>query len=660
MLIPRLSKSSAVLGPYGTALRSPPLCAKKLFSRVRNSSSRASTRLDLSEFSWDKIRNFCIVAHVDHGKSSLADRLLEQTGVISTRQRNQQVLDKLKVERERGITIKAQTASMFYTYKGERYLLNLIDTPGHVDFSYEVSRSLAACQGAILLVDSSQGIQAQTVANFYLAYSAELSIVPVLNKIDLPGSDVELVKSQIERTFEISAADCVAVSAKTGQNVDQILPLIINKVPPPMAGKAGDPLKALLFDSWYDTYLGVVALFAVKQGTLTTGDIVLSATTHQKYEVTELGIMQPNQRPCKALNAGQVGYAVLGMKNTSETRIGDTFYHFGRQVEPLPGFRPARSMVFAGIYPLQANEFSKLADALSRLTVNDASVTLQRETSNALGQGFRLGFLGTLHMQVFCERLNEEHQQQVLISSPTVSYRLHWKSSSSQSGAIQTIENPIAFPDYSELNRVFLIEEPVIKATIVAPHNCIGAVVELCNSRRGVQLDMAFPSDQQVILTYELPLSEVLTQFYDALKSRTSGYASLDYEDAGFRTTDLVKLQVLLNGKVVDALTSLVHRSQVQSFAKSLLLKLSKALDRQLFEVIVQCTVEGKVIARQSLKALRKDVTAKLYGGDVTRRMKLLNKQKEGKKKLQLQSIGTVRIKPEKFQQLFSSHTSSS
>ncbi|KAJ3111358.1 Translation factor guf1 mitochondrial [Phlyctochytrium bullatum] len=662
---------------------------------------------------------------LDHGKSTLADRLLELTGTITKNAGTPRVLDKLKVEQERGITVKAQTASMIYRHTdGKEYLLNLVDTPGHVDFSYEVSRSLAACQGTILLVDAAQGIQAQTVSNFFLAFGENLAIVPVLNKVDLPGAEPDRVGQQIETAFEIPADDVLRISAKTGLGVEGVLAAVVERVPPPLpslaladegdgsgggaVGKVGEEedemvklaFRALLFDSWYDPFVGVVCLVAVRDGIVKKGDRIMSAHTKQSYEVTELGLMHPlHHRPANSLHAGQVGYLFLGMKTTRDAMIGDTFYALAAPTsQPTPtstnpavfnpnlpvalprsrlalkGFRPAKSVVFSGVYPYDASEHPRLREALDRLTLNDASVTVAHETSTALGQGFRLGFLGTLHMDVFSQRLEEEHDAVVINTAPTVSYRVRWvrEPASLAVGAgikaeeeemevkiapgrykkkkvwISWIRNPAEFPEPDALGNVECFYEPMVIGTLIFPKDYLGTMMDLCGSHRGEQLDYTFIDETRVMLKYKLPMAEILTEFYDQLKSRTQGYASFDYEEIGYEEADLVKVNLLLNSKPVDALATICHKSQAERVAKEWVKKLRGVLDRQLVEIIIQAAINGRVVARESLSALRKDVTAKLYGGDVTRKMKLLEKQKAGKRRMKAVA-GGIQLPQEAF-----------
>uniref|UniRef100_A0A3Q2PNT5 GTP binding elongation factor GUF1 n=1 Tax=Fundulus heteroclitus TaxID=8078 RepID=A0A3Q2PNT5_FUNHE len=552
----------------------------------------------MSKFPVDKIRNFCIIAHIDHGKSTLADRLLEMTGAIAKTEKNRQVLDKLQVERERGITVKAQTASLFYSHDGQEYLLNLIDTPGHVDFSYEVSRSLSACQGVLLIVDANQGIQAQTVANFYLAFEAQLTIIPVINKIDLKNADPEQVESQIEKTFDIPREECVRISAKLGTNVETVLRAVVERIPPP-AGSVGDPFKALVFDSNFDHYRGVVANIAVFGGQVKKGDKIVSAYLCKTYEVNELGLLRPEEHPTQKLFAGQVGYIVAGMKDVKEAQIGDTLYHHEQPVEALPGFTPAKPMVFAGMYPVDQSEYPALRSAIERLTLNDSSVTVQRDSSLALGAGWRLGFLGLLHMEVFNQRLEQEYNASVVVTAPTV------------------------------------------------PFKAVLSSAKLIKGRRAVQKNMVYIDDQRVMMKYLFPLNEIVVDFYDVLKSMSSGYASFDYENAGYQAADLRKMDILLNGQPVEELTTIVHRDRAYSSGKAMCERLKESIPRQMFEIAIQAAIGSKVIARETIKAYRKNVLAKCYGGDITRKMKLLKKQAEGKKKMR--RIGNVDVPKDAF-----------
>ncbi|KAI9021170.1 GTP-binding protein GUF1 [Hyaloraphidium curvatum] len=612
--------------------------------RAAGGSKAATAAADrnLGDFPPERIRNFSIIAHIDHGKSTLADRLLELTGTIPATGKNFQVLDKLEVERKRGITIKAQTVSMFYRHGGEDYLLNLVDCPGHVDFSYEVSRSLAACQGALLLVDAAQGVEAQTVANFWLAFTEGLRVVPVLNKVDVATADPDAVAGQLQNLFDLERDESLRVSAKTGLNVGSILPRIIRDVPGP-AGSRDRPLRALLFDSSYDTYLGVVCLLALVDGVLRKGDRVQSAGTGERYEVLQIGILSPDRVPAEALYAGQIGYVVLGMKSTAESQVGDTFHHLGAPVEPLPGFRPAKPMLFAGLYPIDPSELPKLSESLERLMLTDASVTVKKETSVALGQGYRLGFLGTLHMDVFRQRLEAEYSAEVILTTPTVSYQVIYRD-----GTTKLLDTPLGFPDASEMNKVEDIREPMILATLVFPAEQLGAMMSLCGDHRGELRDYSYLDERRIIMKQVLPMNEVMTDFFDRLKSLSSGYASFDYEQMGYRSADLVKINILLNGNPVDVLSVVLHRSFSERVAKDMVRKLGKLIERQLAEIVIQAAVGGKIIARETIRPYRKNVLAKLYGGDVTRKMKLLEKQKEGKKRMKALA-GNISVKPEVF-----------
>jgi elongation factor 4 len=594
--------------------------------------------INLKDFTPDKIRNFSVIAHIDHGKSTLCDRLLEVTGTLSNRTKNEQFLDRLQVEKERGITVKAQTASMFYTYNGETYLLNLIDTPGHVDFNYEVSRSLYACQGALLLVDAAQGAQAQTVANFYLAFDEDLHIIPVINKIDMTNADPERIEAELKTLFDFDAADVLRCSAKTGLGVDDVLQAVIKKIPAPKSD-ANANLKALLFDSWFDEYKGVIVLIAVKDGSISKGDSVMLAQTGRKYEVLEIGLMFPDQQPRQTLYAGQVGYVICGMKTVKEARIGDTLYHTKKPVEPFPGFKPAQPMVFAGIYPVENVEFDLLRDAIEKLTLNDASVSVEKTSSTALGLGFQCGFLGLLHMDVFKQRLEQEYGLSIIITAPSVLFKV-----TKTDGTKITIANPAEFPDRQNIES---IEEPIINATIIVPKQYIGNIITLCQDKRGEQKDFVYLSEDRIMLKYILPLNEVATDFYDQLKSLSSGYASLDYEQAGYQESDLVKMDILLSGRIVDALSTIVHEEKSYNIGRTLAERLKKAIPRQQFEVIIQAAIGAKILARERIAPMRKDVIAKCYGGDITRKKKLLEKQKAGKKKMK--QVGSVEVPQEAF-----------
>lgn len=594
----------------------------------------------------DRYRNFCIVAHVDHGKSTLSDRLLELTGTIEPGS-NKQVLDKLDVERERGITVKAQTCSMLYNYKGEDYLLHLVDTPGHVDFRAEVSRSYASCGGALLLVDASQGVQAQTVANFYLAFAQGLQLVPVLNKVDLPSADPERALDQIKNTFELDPDLAVSVSAKTGLGVPTVLPSVIENIPAPV-GDQKKPLRLLLVDSWYSTYKGVILLVRIFDGEVRAGDHITSFANGKKYIVGEVGIMYPDQTPQTMLRAGQVGYIFFnpGMKNIKEALVGDTFTHVGSEklVEQLPGFEEPKPMVFVAAYPVDADHFVHLEESIQQLLLNDRSITVQKESSEALGAGFRLGFLGTLHCSVFEDRLRQEHGASIIITPPTVPFRIQWRD-----GKETEITNPALFPDAAMAkNKVQALLEPYVLVTLTFPEDYLGRVIELCEGNRGEQKSLEFFTATQVILKYDLPLAQLVDDFFGKLKGATKGYASLDYEESEWRPSNMVKLQLLVNGSPVDAVSRVVHHSQSMRIGKSWVSKFKEHVDRQMFEIIIQAAVGKQIVARETIKPFRKDVLAKLHASDITRRKKLLEKQKEGRKKLK--AVGNVVIEHEAFQ----------
>ncbi|KAL5490156.1 GUF1 [Sanghuangporus weigelae] len=600
----------------------------------------------MHDYPTNLIRNFSIIAHIDHGKSTLADRLLELTGTIDVgRGVNKQVLDKLKVERERGITVKAQTASMVHSVRGQNYLLNLIDTPGHVDFSWEVSRSLAACQGAVLLVDASQGVQAQTISVYHVAKERGLKVIPVLNKIDLPAARPDQVALQMQATFGIEPAEILHVSAKTGKGTVSILEAIVERVRPP-DGDVNGPPAAFAFDSSYDRYRGVVSLVNIVSGQLRKGDKIASCFTRKKYEITEVGVMHPDQIPTDVLFAGQVGYIACNMKDSTEAHIGDTYHRANEPVKPLRGFTPSKAMVFAGVYPVDSNDFPKLEESIKRLILTDRSVSVQRESSAALGQGMRLGFLGTLHMDVFRQRLEDEYDANVIITAPTVPYKVVYRDRT------VLISNPTEFPDVTDAtSKVVEVQEPIVNASIIVPEEFMGEMMDLCYSRRATNLDHRYLDSSdisaRVMLTCQLPLSEIVTDFFSLLKSRSSGYASFDYEDAGYRKTDLSKMTFLLNSKPVDALALIVHRSAEQQVGRAWVKKLHKVIPRQLFEVPIQAAVGKRVIARETLSANRADVTAGLYGGHYERKMKHLENQKESKRRMK--RIGSVELPQEAF-----------
>lgn len=600
----------------------------------------------MSKFPVERIRNFSIIAHIDHGKSTLADRLLEITGAIATTANNKQVLDKLQVERERGITVKAQTASLFYQHDGQMYLLNLIDTPGHVDFSYEVSRSISACQGVLLIVDANQGIQAQTVANFYLAFEAQLTIIPVINKIDLKNADPERVEKQIEKVFDIPKEECIRISAKLGTNVDQVLQEVVKRIPPPTA-RVDDPFKALVFDSTFDHYRGVVASVALFGGQVSKGDKIVSAHLGKTYEINELGILRPDEHPTETLYAGQVGYVIAGMKEVKEAQIGDTLYLHKQPVEALPGFKPAKAMVFAGMYPMDQSEYTALRSAVEKLTLNDSSVSVQKDSSLALGAGWRLGFLGLLHMEVFNQRLEQEYNASVIVTAPTVPYKAVLSSAKliKEHGAEEiTIINPAQFPERSQVLEYL---EPMVMGTIIAPDDFTGKIMSLCQNRRAVQKNMLYIDDHRVMMKYVFPLNEIVVDFYDQLKSMSSGYASFDYEGAGYEPAELIKIDFLLNGRPVEELATIVHKERAYSMGKAICERLKDSIPRQMFEIAVQAAIGSKIIARETIKAYRKNVLAKCYGGDITRKMKLLKKQAEGKKKMR--RIGNIDVPKDAF-----------
>lgn len=585
-----------------------------------------------------EIRNFCIIAHIDHGKSTLADRLLEFTGTISQREMKDQVLDNLDLERERGITIKLQAARMDYTYQEKPYVLNLIDTPGHVDFSYEVSRSLAACEGALLVVDASQGVEAQTLANVYLAISHNLEIIPVINKIDLPSADTERVKREIEEIIGIDASEAVLCSAKEGIGIEEILAAIVERVPPPQIAR-NKPLKALIFDSYFDPYLGIILYFRVVEGEMAKGDKIRFMANNKTFEVTELGVMKPTRLQKGRLASGEVGYLAASIKEMGYY-VGDTITLAGNPAEePLPGYQRAVPMVFCGLYPVDNDDYAALKDSLEKLQLNDSSITFEPETSEALGFGFRCGFLGLLHMEIVQERLEREYNLNLIVTAPSVVYRIYNKK-----GEMTEIHNPAELPPPMERER---IEEPIVKVSIIAPNEYVGTLMELAQGRRGTFLAMDYMDTTRVNLQYELPLNEMVTDFYDQLKSRTKGYASMDYQFSGYRQARLVKLDILLAGEPVDALSAIVHEEKAYHVGRTLTEKLKEIIPRQMFEVPIQAAIGSKVLARTNVKAMRKNVLEKCYGGDITRKRKLLEKQKAGKKRMK--SIGKVEIPQEAF-----------
>jgi GTP-binding protein LepA len=585
------------------------------------------------------VRNFSIIAHIDHGKSTLADRFIQRCGGLSEREMSEQVLDSMELERERGITIKAQTAVLSYVARdGHTYSLHLIDTPGHVDFAYEVSRSLAACEGALLVVDVSQGVEAQTVANCYTAIEQGVEVVPVLNKIDLPSADPERVIDEIEDIIGIHASDAVRVSAKTGEGVDDVLEAVIARIPPPQGDPAA-PLQALIIDSWFDNYVGVVTLVRVMQGTLRPRDRILLMATRAAYSCEQVGVFTPKSVAREELSAGDVGFVVAGIKELKAARVGDTVTHAARPAAaPLPGFKEVKPQVFAGLYPVEANQYEALRDALEKLKLNDASLHYEPEVSQALGFGFRCGFLGLLHMDIVQERLEREYDMALVTTAPTVVYQVLLRD-----GKILDIENPAKLPDPS---RVAEIREPIITATILVPQDYLGPVLTLCTEKRGVQKNMQYVG-RQVMLSYELPLAEVVMDFFDRLKSVSRGYASFDYDFREFRAADVVKLDILINGERVDALSAMVHRANAPYRGREVVARMRSLIPRQMFDVAIQAAIGAQIIARETVKALRKNVLAKCYGGDVTRKKKLLEKQKAGKKRMK--AVGSVEIPQEAF-----------
>ena len=588
----------------------------------------------------ERIRNFSIVAHIDHGKSTLADRLLEATGTLTQREMEEQILDNMEIERERGITIKSQAARLVYRRPdGEEYILNLIDTPGHVDFTYEVSRSLAACEGAILVVDATQGVQAQTLANCYLALNNDLEIAPVINKVDLQSARPDEVKQEIEDIIGIEAEDAPMISAKTGLNIQDVLETVVEKIPAPN-GDEDAPLKALIFDSYYDSYKGVVSYVRIIDGVVKPGTKIKLMATNKVYEVTEVGVFTPKTLPIGELRAGDVGYIAASIKNVRDARVGDTITEADRPItEALPGYKPAVPMVYSGIYPVDGAKYQELKDALEKLQINDAALSFEPETSIALGFGFRCGFLGLLHMEIIQERIEREFNLDIITTAPSVIYKVI-----KTNGETIELTNPTNLPEATEIE---YMEEPIVKASIIAPSDYVGAVMELCQERRGTFIDMQYLEETRVSINYDIPLNEIVYDFFDTLKSRTRGYASLDYEFKGYTQTELVKLDIMLNGDVVDALSMIVPREKAYEKGRGIAEKLKEIIPRQMFEVPIQAAVGSKVIARETVKAMRKDVLAKCYGGDISRKKKLLEKQKEGKKRMR--QVGSVEVPQEAF-----------
>ena len=588
-----------------------------------------------------RIRNFAIIAHIDHGKSTLADRLIEKTGLLTQREMKAQYLDKMDLERERGITIKAQTCVLKYTAEdGEDYILNLIDTPGHVDFNYEVSRSLSACEGVLLVVDAAQGVEAQTLANVYLALDHDLEIIPVLNKIDLPGADVDKVLEQIEDGIGLDTEHHVLCSAKTGIGIEEVLEAVVKLIPCPQGEDENAPLQALIVDSWFDTYVGVVCLVRVKNGKVAKGDKIRMMITDAAYEVTQVGVFAPEALETDSIGAGEVGFIIASIKKLEDARVGDTITtQRDGATEALPGFKEVKPMVFAGIFPVESADYSDMRDALDKLALNDASMSFEPETSDALGFGFRLGFLGLLHMEIIQERLEREYNLDLITTAPSVIYEVEKKN-----GKVISIHSPSRLPGLGEIAE---IREPISKVTIHVPDEHVGATLKLCQDRRGVQVGFDVPSAGRNVITYDIPYAEVVYDFFDRLKSVTRGYASMDYEVVRWQVGDLVKLDIMLNGDVVDALSTIVHRAKSQYLGRELCKKLKEFIPRQMYEVAIQAAISSKVVARATVKAMRKDVTAKCYGGDISRKRKLLEKQKKGKKRMK--AVGSVEVPQEAF-----------
>jgi len=587
-----------------------------------------------------KIRNFSIIAHVDHGKSTLADRILDVTGAITAREQVDQFLDKLELERERGITIKAQSVRLrFKSQDGNEYQLQLIDTPGHVDFNYEVSSSLRACEGALLVVDATQGVEAQTVANAYLAIENNLEVIPVLNKVDLPSADVDRAATEIEEVVGLDCSGALFASGKTGQGVKEVLEAVVARIPPP-TGDAKAPLRALLYDSWYDSYRGAVVQLRVMEGTLRKGDRIQFMATGRTFDVTEMGCFSPHPVAINELGPGEVGFVAANIKTTEDTKIGDTVTTFhGAATEPLPGFREVKPMVFAGFFPTDPADYESMRDALSKLRLNDSSFQFEPDTSDALGFGFRCGFLGLLHMEIIQERLEREYDLDLITTAPSVVYHAFTKT-----GEMVRVDNPSKMPAVGNLER---IEEPILKLTVHVPSEYVGAVVSLCEARRGRQLGLQFATKDHIVITYEMPLAEVILDFHDKLKSASRGYASMDYELTGYRADDLVKLDMLLNGEPLDALSVIVHREGAYVRGRALAAKLKELVPQQQYEVAIQAAIGSKIISRETVRALRKDVTAKCYGGDISRKRKLLEKQKEGKRRMK--AVGSVELPQDAF-----------
>ncbi len=586
------------------------------------------------------IRNFCIIAHIDHGKSTLADRFLHLTGALSDREMKEQFLDKMELEREKGITIKLKPVRITYQARdGQEYILNLIDTPGHVDFSYEVSRSLAACEGALLVVDASQGIEAQTLANVYMAMDLDLEIIGAVNKIDLPGAEPEVVKQEMENVLGLARDEVLPISAKLGTGVENVLEAIVNRIPPP-SGDRGAALRALIFDSYFDSYKGAISYIRVVEGELRPGDMIRMMSSGKEFEVDEIGVLSPYMNEVEVLSSGEVGYVAAGIKNVNDTRVGDTITGASQPaLEALPGYQEVKPMVYCGLYPLENSEFERLREALDRLKLNDASLFYEPDNSDALGFGFRCGFLGLLHLEIVKERLEREYDLSLLATAPSVVYRVILTD-----GSEVQVQNPTHWPPPQKVDRVM---EPCVKASIMVPNDFVGTIMELCQEKRGQFITMEYLTTHRVVINYKLPLAEILYDFFDAMKSRTRGYASLDYEFYGFEVSDLIKLDIMLNGEIVDALSFIVHQDKSYHRARAIVNKLRKIIPRQMYEVAIQASIGNRIIARESVKAMRKDVLAKCYGGDITRKKKLLEKQKEGKKRMK--QIGRVEVPKDAF-----------
>ncbi|MEG2450608.1 MAG: translation elongation factor 4 [Clostridia bacterium] len=587
----------------------------------------------------NKIRNFSIIAHIDHGKSTLADRLIEQTGTVATREMEEQLLDNMEIEKERGITIKLRACRLYYTYNGEEYIINLIDTPGHVDFTYEVSRSLAACEGALLVVDATQGVEAQTLSNVYLALENDLEILPVINKIDLPSADIDAVKAEIEDIIGLDTNGCPLVSAKEGIGIDDLIHQIIEKLPAPK-GEETKPLKALIFDCYYDNYRGAISMVRIVDGVVKAGDRIKMFASGKIFDVIEVGFYSPNMHPTAQLSAGEVGYIAASVKNVADTSVGDTITNADFPCkEALHGYKKVTPMVYTGIFPADGARYDDLKEALLKLQLNDASLSFDLEVSKALGFGFRCGFLGLLHMEIIEERLEREFDLDLITTAPSVSYII-----TKTNGEVLNIDNPTALPNVSEIEKM---EEPIIKAVIYSPPEYAGPIMELCQDKRGVFIDMSYIEASRVKIVYRMPLNEIIYDFFDILKSRTRGYASVDYEPDGYEKSDLVRLDIMINGDLCDALSIIVHRERAYARGRGIAEKLKDVIPRQLFEIPIQATIGGKIIARETVKAMRKDVIAKCYGGDISRKKKLLEKQKKGKKRMR--RVGNVEIPSEAF-----------